>query len=645
MNSGAERDHGYKGDTWPKVLQYNYEKYGRHRKAMRHKHYGIWQPHTWKDYYMGVKSLALGLLAIGFQHGDRLLIMGDNAPQWYYAELAAQSVHGISVGLYSDLSPSEIRYVGRNSEARFAMVEDQEQVDKFLDIRSDLPDLEKIIYWNYKGLAHYTDDLLTGYKQVERLGREYEKENPGLFERNVEAGKSGDVCAVVYTSGTTGDRPKGAVHTFETMKAGAEAHLRLDPWFENDNAVPYLPPAWMTEQWLGIGCHLLSGCVLNFAEAPETQQRDSKETSPSIVWGSTRLWEGQASSVQARILDTGAIKRYTFNRLMPIGYRIAESRRRKEKAGLWGNIGYFLSDMILFRPIRKSLGLSNARICYSSGSVLSADAMRFYHALNIPLKSLYETTEGGPLTGSRHDDIDTETVGPAHEGTEVNITGEGELVYRTPGTFLGYYNDPAGTSEVLRDGWFFSGDSALMREDGKIVFRDRLKDLVKLDNSRMLAPQDIESQLRFGPYVKDAWVTAGPEGSYVSAVIIIDYDNVSRWAGQRRVAFSSFAELARAPEVYDLVKQEIRRVNRTLPDTFRIGKYVNLHKEFDPDDGELTRTRKLRREFLEERYRALMDALYSEKADVKLTARTETRDGRAGTTENTVRIESVEGAG
>lgn len=645
MNSGLERGYSYKGDTWPKVLQYNYEKYGQHRRAMRYKHYGIWQPYTWTDYYLGVKHLALGLLAIGFTPEDRLLIIGDNAPQWYYAELAVQSVHGISVGLYSDLNPAEIRYIGKDCEARFAVVEDQEQVDKFLDIRGDLPHLEKVIYWNYKGLAHYKDDLLIGYRQVEQLGRSYEKENPGIFERNVESGKADDVCAVVYTSGTTGDRPKGALHTFETLRAGAEFHLRLDPWFEDDNVVPYLPPSWMTEQWLGVGCHLLSGCVLNFAEAPETQQRDSRETSPSIVWYSARLWEGQASSVHARILNTGAIKRFAFHKLMPAGYRTAESRHRKEKTGIRGNIGYLLSDWILFRPIRKSLGLSNARICYSSGSVLSADAMRFYHALNIPLKSLYETTEGGPLTGCRHDDIDIETVGPAHEGTEVRITGEGELVYRTPGTFLGYYNDPAGSLEVLKDGWFYSGDSAFIREDGKIVFRDRLKHLITLDNEHTLAPQDIESRMRFSPYVKDAWVLAGPEGAYVSAVVIIDYDNVSRWAGQRRVAFSSFAELARAPEVYDLMKQEIHRVNRTLPEAFRIRKYVNLHKEFDPDEGELTRTRKLRRAFLEERYRALMDALYSEKTDVTLTARTEARDGRAGTTENPVHIESVEGAG
>lgn len=644
MKTGKEHLHSDKGDTWPKVLRYNYEKYGDNRRAMRHKHYGIWQPNTWKDYYLSVKYLALGFSSLGFGPEDKLLIMGDNAPQWYFAELAAQANHGASVGLFSGLTTREIKYIAENSEARFAMVEDQEQVDKFLQVKDELPLLQKVIYWNYKGLTDYDDDLLIGYRQVDQLGKRYEEENPDIFERNVEAGKADDVCAIVYTSGTTGDRPKGAVHTFKTMRASAEAHLRLDPWLEDDNAVPYLPPAWITEQWLGVGCHLLSGCVLNFAEAPETQQRDSRETSPSIVWYGARLWESQASSVQARILSADAIKRFTYRKLMPIGYRMADLMRRKQKPGLQDKISYFLSNIILFRPIRDSLGLSNARICYSSGSVLSTDAMQFYHALNIPLKSLYGTTEGGALTGCTHDDIDTETVGPAHRGADINITDEGELIYRQPGVFLGYFNDPAGTSEVLKDGWFCSGDSGFVREDGKIVFRDRVKDLIELDNGHTLAPQQIESRIRFSPYIKDVWVLAGPEGAYVSAIIIIDYDNVSRWAGQRRVAYTSFAELAWAPEVYELLRQDIHRVNRTLPEALRVRKYVNLHKEFDPDEGELTRTRKLRRAFLQERYRALIDAIYSEKTEVSLEALPGYREGREGAINNTIHIESVQGA-
>jgi len=643
MTSGIEQVYRANGDTWPKVLKYNYEKYGDNRRAMRHKHYGVWQPYTWKDYYLSVKYLALGLLSLGFEPGDKVLIIGDNAPQWYYAELATQANHGVSVGLFSDLLPLEIQYIGENSEAKFAIIEGQEQVDKFFQIKDKLPLLKKVIYWSYKGMAQYDDDILIGYRDALKLGETYEAEHHGRFEKNVETGKADDVCALVYTSGTTGDAPKGAVHTYRTMRAGADYHLHLDPWYENDNVLPYLPPAWMTEQWLGIGCHLLSSLsILNFAEAPETQQRDTKETGPSIVFYGARLWESQAAMVQARILGADAIKRFAFRLLMPIGEKMAELKYRKQKPTLFLKMLYFFADIILFRSIKRSLGLSNARICYTTGAILSPDAFRFYHALNLPLKSLYGSTEGGALTGARNYDISLETVGPAHNGTETKITDDGELIYRQPGIFVGYYKDPEKTAAVLKDGWFHSGDSGFIREDGHIVFVDRVKDLIELNNGDTLAPQNMESRLRFSPYIKDAWVLAGPEGAYVSAIIIINYDNVSRWAGQKRVAYTSFAELSQTPEVYELVRQDIDRVNHTLPVGFRVCKYVNLNKEFDPDEGELTRTRNLRRPFLEEHYREIIDAIYSDGSEAPIEVRASSRDGRTEIIKTTLNIKSVE---
>jgi len=266
MTTGTASVCSEKGDTWPKILKCNYEKYGDNHKAMRYKFFGIWQPYTWKDYYLNVKYLALGLLSIGFEPGNKVLIIGDNAPQWYYAELAAQANHGVSVGAYADLTPKEIQYIAENCEARFAIVEDQEQIDKLVQIKDELPLLKKIIYWNYKGLAHYSDPLLTGFREILRLGEEYEGEHPGVFEQNVNTGQPDDVCAIVYTSGATGVAPKGAVHTYQSLRTGADYLLRLDPWFEKDNVVPYLPAVWITEQWYGIGCHLLSGSILNFPE-------------------------------------------------------------------------------------------------------------------------------------------------------------------------------------------------------------------------------------------------------------------------------------------------------------------------------------------------------------------------------------------
>jgi long-chain acyl-CoA synthetase len=644
MTTEIEPVYREKGDTWPKILKDNYEKYGDNRRAMRYKHYGIWQPYTWKDYYLNVKYLALGLLSLGFEPEDKVLIIGDNAPQWYYAELAAQANHGASVGLYSDFIPPEIKYIAENSEAKFAIVEDQEQVDKFLQIKDDLPLLKKVIYWNYKGLAHSDDPVLMGYRQVVQLGEKYEGEHPGFFEQCVETGKADDVCAIVYTSGTTGAAPKGAVHTYRTMRAGADYHLHLDPWYENDNVLPYLPPAWMTEQWFGIGCHLLSANILNFAEEPETQQRDTKETGPSIIFKGARLWENQAAMIQARILGADAIKKFAFRLLMPIGYKMADLKLQKKEPSLFRKILYSLADITLFKRIRGSLGLSNARICYSTGAILSPDAFRFYHALNLPLKSLYGSTEGGALTGAKNDDIHFETVGPVHKGAEVRIADHGELICRQPGIFVGYYKDPDKTAEVLKDGWFYSGDIGFIREDGHIVFVDRVKDLVELACGDKLAPQFIESRLRFSPYIKDAWVLAGPDRAYASAILIINYDNVGRWAGQRRVAYTTFTDLSQKSEVYGLVKQDIDRINSTLPPGSRVKKYVNLHKEFDPDEGELTRTRKLRRTFLEERYRELIDAIYGDKTEVPIEARVRYRDGRMGAIKTTLIIKSVEGA-
>jgi len=634
-----------KGDTWPKVLKHNFERYGDTHRAMRHKHFGIWQPYTWKDYYLQTKLLALGLLSLGFERGDKLLIVGDNTPEWYCAELAAQADHGVSVGAYSELTPEETKTIAENCEVRFAIVQDQEQVDKLLMIKDDLPSLKKVIYWSYKGLAHYNDPLLIGYRDVLELGKKYDAKHAGLFERNVDTGKPDDVCAIVYTSGTTGDAPKPAIHTYRTLRAGAEYHLRLDPWYENDNVVPFLPPVWINEQWLGIGCHLLSACTLNFAEGSETQQRDARETGPSIVFQGARLWESQASLVHARILAANGLNRYAFRLLMPIGYKAAEMKFQRKSRSPLQKLLFAFAEIALCRKIRRSLGLQNARICYSTGAILSPDAFRFYHALNLPLKSILGTTEGGALAGPRDEEIRPDAIGPALEGTEVRISGEGEILCKSPGTFAGYYNDPDKTNEVLKDGWFHTGDCGRFGEDDQLVFVDRKKNLVALAGGETLVPQLIESRLRFSPYIKDAWVLAGPQRDYASAVIVVDYDSVATWAGQRRIAFTTFSELAQSQEVYDLVKQDIDRVNPTLPVGARLRRFVNLHKEFDPDEGELTRTRKLRRAILEERYRGVIDAIYQNGKVVRIEAQVGHRDGRMETVATTLRIQSVGGAG
>ncbi len=393
MTSSATGD-GRKGDTWPKALKTNYEKYGVSRKAMRYKHYGIWAAYTWKDYYLDVKYLTLGLASLGFGEGDRLLIAGDNAPQWYVAEIAAQAGHGASLGVDPDATPDELVDVARAGGVRFAVVQDQEQVDKLFDVRDRLPLLEKIVCWRRKGLAHYRDEMLRGYEEVLELGKSFEAERPGLFEKNVETGSADDVCALVCTSGTTG-RPKLAIHTARTLRTGADELLRLHPWNDRDNVVPLLPPAWIADQWLAVGCHLLSGCTLNFAEGPETALRDAGEIGPTIVWHGARLWESQVAGLQVRIGGVDAATRLVFRLLMPVGYRVADLRLEGKKPRRVLKLLAALADVVLFRRIRATLGLQAARVCYNTDAPLHPDAMRLYHALGLPLENLNFTAEGG----------------------------------------------------------------------------------------------------------------------------------------------------------------------------------------------------------------------------------------------------------
>mgnify|MGYP001065412157 CR=1 FL=1 len=627
-------------DTWPRVLKRNYEKYGD-KIAMRSKTFGLWRPYTWEDYYINVKYLALGLLALGFETEDKVAIIGDNAPQWYYAELAAQANHGASVGIYSDLTPPEVRYIVQNSDAKFAIIEDQEQVDKFLEIKDELPLLKEVIYWDPKGLIHYDDSILISYQQVLQLGKEYEETHSGLFERNVETGNADDICALVYTSGTTGAAPKGAAISHRQLRCSAQNLVHNDQWQVGDNVVSYLPPAWVAEQWFGIGCHLLSGCTLNFPEGPETQQQDIREIGPDMIFYGARLWEAQAAMVQAKIIDSDTLKRFSYHLLLPIGYKMADLEFEKKAPSLFWRILYAIANIFLFRPSRDSLGLSKARTCLTAGAMLSPDAFRFYHALNLRLKSMYGSTEGGFASSPRTTDIKPESQGLPNLGVEVRITNDGEILNRQEGTFSGYYKAPEKTTEVVKDGWFYSGDGGFIDDDGHIIFMDRLKDLVELASGDKLAPQYVESRLKFSPYIKDAWVVVGRDKTYPAAVIVIDYDNVGRWAEQRRIPYTTFADLSQKPEVYDLIKRDIARVNRALLEPLRIRKYANLHKEFDPDEAELTRTRKLRRGFMEERYAEMIGALYSDKKELPVVAQVKYRDGRVGTIKTVINIKQI----
>lgn len=626
-------------DTWPKLLEHNAHTLGVRHRAMRYKHYGIWQSYSWQDYYDNVKYLALGLLSLGFEPGNKLLVLGDNSAQYYFALLAAHCNRGLSVGLYSALSASELEYAAQNCQAEYAMVEDQEQVDKILQVIDRLPALKRVVYWRYKGLSDMNDERLVGLRAVLEAGKQYEAEHPAVFEENVAGGTADDLCAIVYTSGTTG-KPKGALHSFRSLMAGAEAFCRLDDLSDRDDFVSYLPPAWINEQWLAFGCHLLSGGTVNFAESSETQQEDVREIAPTLVVYSSPLWESLAGQVRAKIRAASPAKRLSSNWFLPVGLKVAELREQGRVPGLSLRVLNLLGEHLVFRRIRDSLGLTRARVCYSTGSTLSSETIRFFHALGVPLKNVYGSTEAGSITGVPARTQSRGTVGRVHEGIEMRWTDEGELIVRHPGTFLGYYNDDETTAKVLREGWVHTGDCCRL-EGEELVFVDRVADFISMPCGDIVSPQEIESRLKHSPYIKDAWVLAGPGCDFLSAVIIVDAGNTGHWADKRKVTYTTFGDLSQKPEVYELIRHEIELVNAELPETRRIKKYVNLHKEFDPDESELTRNRKLRRNLLSKRYPVLAEALGGDATSVEVQAEFTYQDGRTGTITTALQIQTV----
>jgi long-chain acyl-CoA synthetase len=553
-------------NTWPALLAHQAQTRPLD-KAIRYKHYGIWQPLTWKDYYTEVKHLALGLASLGLVRGKTLLIIGDNAPSWHAAELAAQAMHAIPAGVHPDLSPSAIRDVALLTNASLAIVEDQEQVDKLLEIRESLPGLRKIIYWNYKGLAHYKDEILMGYREVLASGA---SAPDGRFEKEIASIRPEDACSLVPTSGTG----RYTVHTFASLAAGAEA---LGAWSSSDEVVPLTPAAWISGQWI-MHDHLASGCVLNFAESPETRTRDAREIEPTLMVQSARFWENQAALLQARIEESDAMKRFLFRSLL----------------GTQNEAPGFVTDIVLARPIRKTLGLNRARMCYSTGGLLSPDAKAFWRTLGVPVLDLYATTEAGAIAKD----------GELLSGVEARIAEgaksvAGEIAVKSGSLCKGYYDD----ADAVNNGWVETGDSGSL-SDGRLSFADRKRDMPHL-SGQTLAPQQIESRLRFSPFIKDAWVFVS-RGS-VAALIVINFATVGAWAGRKRISFATTAELASAPEVYDLVARDIARVNSGLPDALKIGRFVNLPAELA--DNELTFGGSLVREQLSSHYAGVIDAI------------------------------------
>lgn len=627
-------------DTLPKNFLLRVKEFGD-RVAMRKKRFGIWQEYSWNEVYQHVRDFCLGMVSLGLKRGETVAIIGENDPEFYWAEVAVWSAGGITTAIFTDANMLELGYIVDNSDAVFLLAHDQEQVDKALQLRETIPVLRKVIYWDDKGLWSYNDPWLMSFEQVEELGRQYAAQHPGIFEKLIAEGNGEEIAIFSYTSGTT-SLPKGAMISHRNLLYGNRHVINLAPTYPTDNYVSFSPLAWITEQSLGVTGHLVTGTTVNFPESQETVQNDLREIAPSALLFPSRIWENLASTMQVRINDSSWINRTLFKLFLPIAYKVADLEDERKPIPIHLRLLKVLGEVAVFQPLRDKIGMSHMRNAFTSGATLTPDQVRFFRAVGVQLKNLYGSTECQTHTLHYDGNIKLATVGSPPPGVEIQLRPDSEIWIRSRSVFAGYYKDEEKTKSALdEDGWFHTGDAGYVDEDGHLIYLDRLSDMIELANGEKFSPQYIEGRLKFSPYVQDVMTVGGFDMHYVTAIINIDFENVARWAEKNRIAFTTFVDLSQKPEVYDLIKKEVERVNATLPPAARVKKFVILHKAFDADEAELTRTRKLRRRTLEQKYGMMLDAMYGNLEQVVVSAEVKYRDGRTGTVETAVRVCAV----
>ncbi|MBM3118788.1 MAG: long-chain fatty acid--CoA ligase [Chloroflexi bacterium] len=629
------------GETISKLFKETCEKYGDKKVALRYKNLGIWQSYTWKDWWEQSKYFALGLMSMGFKSGDRITIIGDNEPEWYFAQFAAICCGGIPTGAYQDSLPKEIQYVITQSGSAFVVVEDQEQVDKVLDIKDEIPAVKKVIYWDPKGLRFYNDPILMRFDEVVELGREYDRQHPGQFEQIIEKSDPEDAAMLTYSSGTTG-LPKGIVHCSRSVLAASRCWDLPAPTGEKDEFVSFFPLAYGAEFLYVIPAFIKGGATVNFPEEMETIQVDVREIGPTKSSSAPRLLENEVSFVQVKIADASLFKRLAYRLFMPVGYRIARMKLRNQKVNLFWRAIYALGYLLLFRPLRDWLAYSGNRALLIGGASMASEVFEFFVALGIDARMMYGMIECTPTAMHMGDDIDPETSGVPTPDSELRISDDGEIISRGPQKMLGYFNNPEATSKLIDEaGWVHTGDAGFITERGHLVCIDRLADLGTLADGAGFSPSYIENKLKFSPYIRDAVIT-GDDMDYVGALVSVDFPNLGKWAETRRIPYTTFVDLSQKLEVYELIKKDIMGINKRLPEKQRIRRFALLHKELDADDAELTRTRKLRRKEVSQRYHDMIEALYSDKMEYTAEAKVTYRDGRTATITTKVRIATVE---
>ena len=630
-------------NTLPRLLQRNAREFGA-RSAMREKDRGIWQSYAWEQCHSQVRDLALGLAALGFRRGERLSVIGDNRPRLYWAQLAAMCLGGVSVPVYQDVIARELIFVLDHAETAVIVAEDQEQVDKILSLKDQLPALRLVIYDDALGVGRYRLDWLTSFEAVARLGQELGRTQPGRFESEIEQGQADEVALVCYTSGTTGN-PKGAMLTHANLLASAALFAAAEDVRRSEEWLAYLPMAWAGDAVYTLVLSLLVGFTVNCPESPQTVQRDLRELGPTALIAPPRIWESMLTTVQVRAADATPLKRWVFEHFRVAAQQAEILRAEGKPLPLGLRLTCALGELLVYRPVRDQLGLLRARWCYSGGGPLGGETFRFFRSFGVNLKQIYGSTELSGLASLQADgEADPNTAGRPVPGIEVRIGERSEVLVRSPGVFKGYLKNDTATREVIdSQGWFHTGDAGFIDSRGQLVIIERAKDVGALRCGTAFAPQFIENKLKFSPYIREA-VAFGHQQPFVAAMIAVDPETTGIWAERRGLPYTSYMDLSQRQEVQDLIRDEVRKCNSTLPDGIRVRRVALLAKELDADDAEMTRTRKVRRQHVAQKYAPLIEAFYSGEEAAELAATVTYEDGRQANVCARLRIVEVDAA-
>ncbi|HME26218.1 MAG TPA: AMP-binding protein [Acetobacteraceae bacterium] len=634
-------------DTFPKLVLRHATVRGD-RPSMREKEFGIWQTRSWAEAAAAMRSIACGFAALGMQRGDKVAIIGDNRPQLYWSMLAAQCLGAVPVPVYQDAVADEMLFVLDHAETRFAVAENQEQVDKLIGIKDRLPQLGCIVYKDPRGLRHYRQDCLLSLDAVQEQGGAFNAAHPDFFLNEVAKGSGSDLSVITYTSGTTG-RPKGVMLSFDNLISAARLSVAFDRLNANDQVLAYLPMAWVGDHLFSYAQAIVAGFAVNCPENAETVMTDLKEIGPSYFFAPPRIFENILTQVMIRMEDAGLLKRHMFRYFMRLARRCGVSILEGKPVSLTDRALHSLGNLLVYGPLCNALGFSRVRVAYTAGEAIGPDIFIFFRSLGINLKQLYGQTESSAYCCLQaDDDVKSDTAGPPAPGVELKIAADGEIMYRSPSVFVGYYKNPDATATTLTpDGWVHTGDAGVFTESGHLRVVDRAKDVGRLNDSTLFAPKYLENKLKFFPYIKEA-VAFGDQRDFATCFINIDLDAVGNWAERRGIAYTSYTDLAGRDEVYELIAGNIATVNRDLAEDAalagsRIRRFLILHKELDADDGELTRTRKVRRGTIAERYGDLIAALYSDRASVPVEARVAFEDGRTSVIRAELKIRAAAG--